>query len=498
MPTATHGSPAMSYVAIAAALALEDVSAGERLAAFSLASYANREHRAWPGTAIAAARAGLSRSQYLAARDSLQKRGLVVIEKSGGGRGNSPVIALVFAQTGPWLEGQINAPLFEAVLGRSRSKGSAKLLLAALADDELAVADRTTEEIRTATGMADSTYRRARAALLASGELELETAGGGRAKTNQWLLRDPRGADPLTARTRVAPGPTARPLIATTKPPAAVAASGDTVAEGSAEPGKGPELSGVPATNPGQNRTVYALEGPELSGVYGGVSELNPPQSRTVYPQTPPQTPPETPPPSVRAGREPQNLRTFPPSPPDGGSPASLATIVEDYLTDRGRRRQRTVTVDLATVRAEFAEPRPEDLADWQQVRSDLQHSVSESVFELWLEPVELVAADSAGCLLLACPLDTRSWVAERFGHLLERAGRSVNRQLKVATDREMQLLAALADAATFEPAASPRVPEPDASCTEARGRAPGRPNDRAAWPSSPVPSPQQTRAAAR
>ena len=108
----------MSHVAIAAALALEDVSAGERLAAFSLASYANREHRAWPGTPVAAARAGLSRSQYLAARDSLQRRGLVVIEEPGSGRGSSPVVALVFAQAGPWIEGQINAALFEAVLAQ--------------------------------------------------------------------------------------------------------------------------------------------------------------------------------------------------------------------------------------------------------------------------------------------------------------------------------------------------------------------------------------------
>ncbi len=55
---------AMSHAAIAAVLRLEDVGAGERLAAFSLASFANREHRAWPGTQVAAARAGLSRSQY--------------------------------------------------------------------------------------------------------------------------------------------------------------------------------------------------------------------------------------------------------------------------------------------------------------------------------------------------------------------------------------------------------------------------------------------------
>ncbi len=123
----------MSHLAIAAALALEDVSAGERLAAFSLASYANREQRAWPGTRIAAARAGLSRSQYLAARGGLERRGLVAIEESGGGRGQSSVVTLVFAESGPWVEGRINAELFEATLGYSRARGSARLLLATLA-----------------------------------------------------------------------------------------------------------------------------------------------------------------------------------------------------------------------------------------------------------------------------------------------------------------------------------------------------------------------------
>jgi len=82
----------MSHVAIAAALALEDVSAGERLAAFSLASFANREHRAFPGTRVAAART----------------------EESGGGRGHSAVVAVLFAEAGPWFEGEINAALFEA------------------------------------------------------------------------------------------------------------------------------------------------------------------------------------------------------------------------------------------------------------------------------------------------------------------------------------------------------------------------------------------------
>jgi hypothetical protein len=312
----------MSHVAIAAALALEDVSAGEGLAAFSLASFANREHRAWPGTRVAAARAGLSRSRYLAARDGLEKRGLVAVEESGGGRGHSPVVALRFATTGPWCEAEINAPLFEATLGYSRAKGSARLLLAtlaALAGDQLEVSALSTEEIRAAAGMADSTYRRARAALLASGELGLATAGGGRARTNRWMLRDPRSTDGTPAvarRVRVAPDSTARPLIAVAKESLAVATCGETACDVATV--KGPRLSGVSASRPGQIRTVCAGKGPASSGV----SELNPAQDRTVSPeipletppetspQTPPETPPQTPPPNARAGREPRNPGT--------------------------------------------------------------------------------------------------------------------------------------------------------------------------------------------
>jgi hypothetical protein len=223
----------MSHVAIAAALALEDVSAGERLTAFALASFANREHRAFPGTRVAAARAGLSRSQYLAACDGLQKRGLLAVEESGGGRGRSAVVAVRFAEAGPWFEGEINATLFEATLGYSRARGSARLLLAALAavaDDRREVAGLGTDEIRAAAGMADSTSRRARAELLASGELVLDIAVGGRAKTNRWRLRDPQSTRLTTAparRNRRAPGGIDRPLMAAAKEPPAVDGSDD-------------------------------------------------------------------------------------------------------------------------------------------------------------------------------------------------------------------------------------------------------------------------------
>jgi hypothetical protein len=121
-----------------------------------------------------------------------------------------------------------------------------------------------------------------------------------------------------------------------------------------------------------------------------------------------------------------------------------MVTIVEDYLTDRGRRRQRTVSVDLAAIRAEFTAPSSADLADWEQVRSELRPVVGESTFELWLADVQVVATDSAWCLVLDCPSDKRSWVVERYGRILERTGRSVGRRLRVATDRERQLLQAL------------------------------------------------------
>ena len=62
---------------------------GERLRSrWSLASFANREQRAFPGTAAAAARAGLGRSRYLDARDRLVRRGLLV-SRVGRGRGQS-------------------------------------------------------------------------------------------------------------------------------------------------------------------------------------------------------------------------------------------------------------------------------------------------------------------------------------------------------------------------------------------------------------------------
>jgi hypothetical protein len=76
----------VSHAAIAALLARQDLSSGERLVAWSLASCANRDQRAWPGIPPASARAGLSRSRYLELRDRLVRRGLHELETPGVGR----------------------------------------------------------------------------------------------------------------------------------------------------------------------------------------------------------------------------------------------------------------------------------------------------------------------------------------------------------------------------------------------------------------------------
>ena len=109
----------MSDAAIAAVLAHDDLSAGERLVAWSLASYTNLGQRAWPGIAAATARAGLSRSRYLEFRDRLVRRGLLEIETPGLGRGHANTAKVLFAQSGPWHEGEVNGELLEAVLGHS-------------------------------------------------------------------------------------------------------------------------------------------------------------------------------------------------------------------------------------------------------------------------------------------------------------------------------------------------------------------------------------------
>jgi hypothetical protein len=147
----------VSRQAIAATLAREDLAGGERLVAFSLASFAGRDGRAWPEAPAAAARAGLSRSRCLHDRAGLGAG--AVVEEEGSGRGRASTVWLRFAAEGPGWEDEINAELFESVLSCTGARGPARLglaALAALADADGAVRGLSNDEICAAAGVEGS------------------------------------------------------------------------------------------------------------------------------------------------------------------------------------------------------------------------------------------------------------------------------------------------------------------------------------------------------
>ena len=255
----------MSHAAIAAVLRLEGVSAGERLAAFSLASFATVSTA--PGPARRSRRRGRGCAAASTSRPATHSSAAGWLRSIARRRARaSPVVSLRFAAAGPWFDLEVNPGLVEAVLSYSRTRGSARVLLAtlaAVADQHGTVAELSAEEIQAAAGMADSTYRRARAALLDSGELVLAAAGGGRARTNHWQIPDPSSINPEAVAVRsAAAGAWARDATAARDhATAGVRRRGSarlSLVEAVAGERKGPGLSGVSAVNPGQNRTVSA------------------------------------------------------------------------------------------------------------------------------------------------------------------------------------------------------------------------------------------------
>jgi hypothetical protein len=314
------GSGRVSRAAIAAALALEDVVGGERLVAFALASFANREQLAWPGAQAAAARAGLGRSRYLQARHRLLTCDVIEVRERGGGRGRSTAVLLRFAE-GPRVDAPVNAELFETVLCYSRSSGPGRLLLAsiaALADERRELAGVTADELRAAAGLARSTYRRARNALIGSGELELVRGRGGRGRSNCWRIADLRiiGQAGTGRPRRQGPTPPARPLMTPAAPRAAdvtPAAAGEATCE--TKPLDRPIDGATASVKGAQDRTVSAGKGAQDRTV-SAVPQLE------TRPERGPQREPEREPPNARAEGtgQPWNRGT-PANPLKGGSP---------------------------------------------------------------------------------------------------------------------------------------------------------------------------------
>jgi hypothetical protein len=111
--------------------------------------------------------------------------------------------------------------------------------------------------------------------------------------------------------------------------------------------------------------------------------------------------------------------------------------IEERYVTDRGRTRRRTVRVDLAEIRRGLGVPTSEAVADWVRIRGSLLDAVGKDRFAIWLEPLELIAVDRDGLLVVAAPSQTVLWVRSRFGRVMAGCAQRVGRRLRLADEPE-------------------------------------------------------------
>ena len=66
-----------------------------------------------------------------------------------------------------------------------------------------------------------------------------------------------------------------------------------------------------------------------------------------------------------------------------------------------------------------------EPSAAWSAIRSELRQALGDSTYEIWIAPLELRALE-AQSLRLAAPSATQSWVAARYGRILEACAKAV------------------------------------------------------------------------
>jgi hypothetical protein len=198
-----------------------------------------------------------------------------------------------------------------------------------------------------------------------------------------------------------------------------------------------PIVTGVSLVKGGQDQTGPPQKCPIVAGVSGKGG-----QDQTLFQLPEPETPAKTPAARARAGKEPQNPKTKdPPTPPEGGSPSESIVIEQPYRTAAGRRRSRPVRVDLAEVRRGLGLPAAEDRAGWERIRSMLLEAVGDSTFALWIEPLELIAVDRSGALVVAAPTEMVSWVRERFGRIIAGCAERAGHQLRLADESERRAL---------------------------------------------------------
>ena len=91
----------------------------------------------------------------------------------------------------------------------------------------------------------------------------------------------------------------------------------------------------------------------------------------------------------------------------------------------------------------------------WPRIDAEVRRAVTDSTYAIWLEPIRPVELRE-DTLVLAVPDELRSWVADRYGPLLERLAQSV-------LDAQVRLDFVAPGEPPARPAATPRVEEPPA-----------------------------------
>jgi hypothetical protein len=113
-----------------------------------------------------------------------------------------------------------------------------------------------------------------------------------------------------------------------------------------------------------------------------------------------------------------------PPAPTSGGAkrtePARGSRANGTNPRSRAERaRREQAERELAALVARLREPDDQERAAWDAMREQLQGAVPDSTWSIWLEPLSLAGLDGPA-LVLEAPDEIRSWVAGRFGRLLQ------------------------------------------------------------------------------
>jgi chromosomal replication initiation ATPase DnaA len=81
--------------------------------------------------------------------------------------------------------------------------------------------------------------------------------------------------------------------------------------------------------------------------------------------------------------------------------------------------------------------PTAEARCGWERIRARLAGFLGETQFAIWLEPLELIATDAHGVLVVAAPAATASWVQQRFGRLIAQCARHEGLAIRFADQTE-------------------------------------------------------------